>query len=552
MDLPLFAFLGSAVIAYTVAADHVTALYRLLLFLCAVAIFYTLVDSGERMRDLAADGLVILVAGAGLYLVSLHDWSSATARFEVVGKLGAYLSQIVPRFGDTGLHWNVVRNGTAAVLGLALPIGVVRLLDLVRSLPRRNSSRSPRAPLVRTARALAVGLAAMVMPVVLMLTESRMPWLAYLAIALLAVIWWICGRVFGRHRLVAFLASASIISTAGLLAALTLPEIVVAVPGPNTAANRAEIYPQSWKLAQDAPFTGGGLGQFPSLYSTYRQGIPHALFLEEDSGNSAYLNVLVEQGWIGLTGLLAILAVAAYAAVLRLNAGAAGLQIAGVLGVAFFVIYGVTHAMLVATRVIPFALIPAALVIAESPAPVVRNRPSAKLLLTLTLGALVIVVSMPRQLAAGWFANLGAVEMAKVALADWPTNRWDDGSRIGELAAAEDLFLRSLAFDPENLTANHRLGLIHMLDRDYQSAIGYLKAAYALDPEHRGIQKALGQSYAWSGQFDRALVLLGPLPESANEMRVYEWWWGTQGRDDLSAHAAVMTGLLSVSSLNSK
>ena len=88
------------------------------------------------------------------------------------------------------------------------------------------------------------------------------------------------------------------------------------------------------------------------------------------------------------------------------------------------------------------------------------------------------------------------------------------------------------------------MGLIRMLARDYDSVIGYLEAAYLQDPEHRGIQKALGQSYVWTGQLEKSLEMLSALPESRSEMSVYQWWWGSQNRPELAKSAATMVGLL--------
>jgi hypothetical protein len=50
----------------------------------------------------------------------------------------------------------------------------------------------------------------------------------------------------------------------------------------------------------------------------------------------------------------------------------------------------------------------------------------------------------------------------------------------------------------------------------------------------------LGYDYVWLGQFDRAASLLARIPEAGDELGVYAWWWGTQGREDLAERAAQM------------
>jgi tetratricopeptide (TPR) repeat protein len=133
-----------------------------------------------------------------------------------------------------------------------------------------------------------------------------------------------------------------------------------------------------------------------------------------------------------------------------------------------------------------------------------------------------------------WQANLGSLEMAKAELADWPLNRWDDGSNVAALEPAAVLLKKALVADPDNRTAHYRLGLIAFLNRDFDEAVTHLEEAYRLGGFHKGIRKALAFSYVWAGRFDEALPLLAEIPEAEYEMGVYTWWWGTQGRDDLA------------------
>ena len=151
-------------------------------------------------------------------------------------------------------------------------------------------------------------------------------------------------------------------------------------------------------------------------------------------------------------------------------------------------------------------------------------------------------------LAATWYAGLGAVRMSKIQLADFPSGRWDAGDDMERFTAVEPLFLTALAYDPGNRTANHRLGLIAMLDHDFQRAVSHLGIALQADPEHRGVRKALGYSYIWLGQYEQASVLLTDLPDVIQELDVYIWWWGTLGRDDLAGNAQKMLELLSSAS----
>jgi hypothetical protein len=46
------------------------------------------------------------------------------------------------------------------------------------------------------------------------------------------------------------------------------------------------------------------------------------------------------------------------------------------------------------------------------------------------------------------------------------------------------------------------------------------------------------------GKMDKAKALLGEIPEAPQELDVYTQWWNTQGREDLSARANVLTSEL--------
>jgi tetratricopeptide (TPR) repeat protein len=137
-----------------------------------------------------------------------------------------------------------------------------------------------------------------------------------------------------------------------------------------------------------------------------------------------------------------------------------------------------------------------------------------------------------------WYANQGANRMARVQLTGWPTEDWEDGSSLPALAPAEALFQKSLALNPRNRTANHRMGLISLLRQDFPAAAHYLQAAYEVNPRHRGVIKTLGYALVWEGELERAIELLRPIPEAAEELSSYIYWWQGLDRHDLSKRAA--------------
>jgi len=127
--------------------------------------------------------------------------------------------------------------------------------------------------------------------------------------------------------------------------------------------------------------------------------------------------------------------------------------------------------------------------------------------------------------------------MSKVDLASYPANRWYDGTQTDKWLPAENDFLRALHYQADNATANHRLGLIRLMSRDFGSAADYLSKAYVQETTNRGVIKNLGYSFVWLGQPEAAQPFLERIPEAKGEMGVYVWWWGTQNRDDLAEDA---------------
>ena len=136
-----------------------------------------------------------------------------------------------------------------------------------------------------------------------------------------------------------------------------------------------------------------------------------------------------------------------------------------------------------------------------------------------------------------WYANLGAVRLAKIELAGFPANAWTESSMLAESGSVEAPLQYALRLDPANRTAHHRLGLIALSQGDFESAAAHLETAYQKSPKHRGIAKALGYSYAWLGEANKARLYLERIPETQSELEAYAWWWQTQGRMDLSANA---------------
>jgi tetratricopeptide (TPR) repeat protein len=369
---------------------------------------------------------------------------------------------------------------------------------------------------------------------------------ALLGLGVAFVVWllWRLSRYAGGHRRLAFASALGLAALGAILAPALFPGLIikVAVPG-----NRLEILPQALNLVTDFPFTGGGLGSFPGLLSRYILVIPW-LFMPHSS--NLFLDTLVEQGMFGLIALAGIflgsfwlLATrpvgALHATPLHRWAAAGGLIVMTVYGLVEDPFHSGWPTLLL-------FLLPGFGVAATEPEALTERRPlSGRWKTAVGAGALVAVAGMfvafRQQSLAAWYANLGAVEMARVELAGWPeTARWQSDFDLAELEPAEALFNQALQVAPDSITANYRLGLIAAKRGNETEAVARWRQANQAAPSHRGVRKVLGYAYVWQGQLDDAAELLSDIPEAKSEMDTYSWWWGTQGRDDLATRAAAM------------
>jgi O-antigen ligase len=580
IDVPILLFIISALIALWAAPNRLAGLVRLYLILAAVTLFYALVSSDLKSLRSFSSVFVAAAGFVGVFLASQYDWAGSSARFQLIKEIGTWLNHIIPNLGLNLPHRNVIRNISASLLGLSLPLALLGLFTGTgENRPSENITGLswPNSPSINHWIA-GSSLTSIILG--LFLTESRTPWMVFGLIFAVWIWWWLSGRIKLKYqfsRIFTFLIGLGVVLTLAGVLVIRQPQLLSAItriPGPKDYLSRGEIYPQSWRLAQDTPFTGGGLGAFPALYSTYVRVIPFNAFLNEDTGNNAYLNLLVEQGWLGVLSYIALLLVALGAALRRysrLKNEYKSFVFAGILGLGFILLHGFAHATLVATRAIPALLIPAGLALSSLenshlvpnpdrlgdnttvvPQAPLLSRPwkltSVLLLAIIFAASLLAIRYLPfpirNSLLSTWYADLGAIHMSQTELADFPSGAWDDGSQASALAPTADLFQKALHLNPRNRTAHHRLGLIALLNRDFPAALAHLRKAHELDPSHRGIRKSLGYAYVWAGHPEQAAALLANIPEAQQELSVYVWWWTSQSRPDLSARAKEATLIL--------
>ncbi|NIS83028.1 MAG: tetratricopeptide repeat protein [Anaerolineales bacterium] len=552
-DLALVIFVATAAVGVWAAYDREVASTKFWVIVGAILFYYALVGQPRDNFWILASLLSLIGLSITGFFMLTHDWEVLPAKVGALNRLGLWWMSVRPVI-YSGKEILIHPNDAAGMMAITTPF----LIGLgIRAWRERRL-------IILFLLAVIYG----VVSVSLLITTSRGAWIA-LAVGVGIWLLWIVSGIMSRgaYRWRRILFSSAVIGVMGSLVLLALLspggvyELLDSLPGPQSAGSRMELSGDTMDLITDFPFTGGGLGAFPGLYSNYVLVIPFPFLYD---GHNFFLDVTLEQGLLGLLTVVIIMLGSGWMLVRPRRLGTVSdydtffcWSILTSLTVAM--IHGLVTDTLYGNRGTPIFFLFAGLTIAVaqpdrvqgvgqdllSEGALTNTKPKGirfmrVIVVVVGIGLLATIYGLRDQLLANWYANLGAVQMAQVELAAWPTGKWNDGRNVTALSPAEDLFNRALQLDPTNRTAHHRLGLIAMLRRDFTSAVSHLERASEQDPGHRGIQKSLGYSYVWSGHLERAADLLRDIPEARDEMQVYRWWWGTQGREDLTAYAAQM------------
>jgi hypothetical protein len=338
------------------------------------------------------------------------------------------------------------------------------------------------------------------------------------------------------------------------------------LPGAPSGDSRLALAQETFDLILDYRFTGGGLGSFPGLFSQYIMGMPVFLF---GYSHNMYLDVALELGMLGLLAFLFVLASTGWnLAKLVITDGETAVEplFLGAIVVSFliFLFHGLVDDAVFGMRGTPILFSWMGMVLAirrsgyfpfqqplrENSSQFFRGEGTKRgilLLGTALLAAIALAVFFAGKyepLMAGWYANLGAIRFSQVNLIDFPSGKWDEGNDLEALKDSKSYFERALSLDPWNHTANYRMGLIALLEGDYSAAVSHLESAYLQRPSHRGIRKTLGFSYVWVGDYQKARLMLGNLPEALRELHFYQGWWNDRGREDLANQALTMMAFI--------
>ena len=530
-DLLVAVYALTAVAGYWAAYDPSTGLQKLQLIVLSVLLYYALsAQPGENLVWVAALFFCVGV-GVAIYFLLTQDFVADPRKLQIANEVGGILMQARPSTGWAQIH----PNYAAGLIAIMMPFGMYLALQ--------GLGRGSFAWVI-------FGL--LLQALVIFLATSRGVWMAVAS----AIGIWFAGQILLAPRIKLKWRKETLFPVLVLIFLATLILLLYFGPasiGGSISGNdsygtgaRAELFWRSLRLVLDFPFTGGGLGAFPGLYSQYILGIPNYYL---PNAHNIFLDVFIEQGIFGGAAFLFIF-LASLWLIASKSVGEdsphqlfdrvllAALVIAVAHGLVDDYLYNNLGAML--GLFLPGL---AARGLASKPLnPLPKQFDRADIIglgsitvLLIALGA--VYWNTFRSL---WYANIGAVQMARVELDGFPTNEWAGPALADKLQDAEASLHASLTADSANRTANHRLGLIALLRRDIPSACGYLSNAHLLDPAHRGITKSLGYCYAWLGDLESSKILLRSMPEAWKELSEYVRWWQAQGYVEFSNNASAL------------
>jgi O-antigen ligase len=551
---PLLLIVVTAGIGVWAAYDPSAAWEKFWIISGSVIIFATLINQPEANLGVVASLVGLLGVIIAIIFLLDNDWTIQSSDFGVIERAGDW---IMAHRGSIDVI-PIRPNFAGGLLAILLPITAAYAIHNLRIEDKTKALIT-----------IAIGMG---MILSLFLTSSRGAWIA-LILGLGGWLLWHASLYLssltnrGLLVIVTLLLSLILIPTIFLIA--TNPGGVIGLsallPGLPSGESRLDLALNTTKIIGDYPFTGGGLQSFPGLYSQYIMVTPYFSF---SYSHNFYLDVILEQGLAGGLAILGVIFGGALVAIRQYRHEGKGslyalLSEAVVVSTFIVLIHGLVDDPLYGESGTPLLLLlpGIALMLANKDhlqiTSVDRDENGGRsskfnrfrenrfiLPGTILIILFALVLGFRKSLIARWYANLGAVEMSRTELQNWPQNKWNENPDVSSLARSGDLFTDSLEISHNQRTSWHRLGLISMQRRDFNAAQTELGNAFVIDPDHRGIRKSLGYAYVWGDKLERAERLLEEIDEAKSEMKVYTWWWKEHDRSDLSSQASELVKIL--------
>ena len=540
LDWLIVIFSVTAWVGYWASYDKAAAWNKVWLIMTAILFYYTLVSQPKENWNEISIFFFCIGIGVSGYFFLTYDFIAAPRKLGFVNRIGTWLMNFRPHTGWMPIHPNYV----AGIAALTAPFILYPLQELRERMSRRK------IPFYIFAI-----IGSVIIFFAFIMATSRG---AVMAVASGLGVWlvWKFIHLNGIRNRVALDAFFPFIVLFFLCVIIVFLYVGPANSGSIFSSNyyygngsREELLSRSLYLLQDFPFTGGGLGAFPGLYSQYLLNIP---FFNVPNSHNTFLDVAIELGLLGGLSFLLMYLVSIWHVSRSLTCEKSPKTRLIKWIILFSLIVAVVHGMvddyLFYRNGTILSLFLVALSVMVTQGKGFTKPVIPKLYLRAAGFGLILIafslVIFSKNIRATWYANLGSVLMSQVELDGFPNNGWVGTSIVSNLTDAETAFRTSLQFAPNNRTSNQRLGMISMLRQDFVSASEYLETAYKVTPGHRGVVKSLGYCYVWSGDLKKAEEFLSRVPEAQEELDVYVWWWNTQERSDLSNNAALELQIL--------
>jgi tetratricopeptide (TPR) repeat protein len=536
-------FMITATVGIWTSYNTSMAVDKVWVLLGAILLFYAAAYQPFENIPFVILTLGIIGGLFAIYFSLTYDWRANPVDTAIVNQIGAQWMNFRPNFQFPALLDDIA-GGIFAVL-----------------LPLMSALCAYGIQMKETKFTLPSAVAGMLIFTGLLLSGLRAAWGAIAAAILLTLLLVVLQPKLLRYSRKVFRNVTGAFLLLCVIGAIVLFGIISGdiLPGLQSNAfigsirSRFGLFRDGIDLAGDVFLIGGGLAAFPGLYSRYVLGILDYYYAYS---HNLYLDILIEQGVLGLISFLTISFFSLWKLSMhrfnplhkfdRYDIFTTGVMVS----LLTLMIQGVFENSLYGIRATPFVFLFQGL--AFSVVHLDRRVEFNELVGTLSVNrkrtyaayaagavlTLSLFVVFNKPLFANIYANLGVVRMAKVELKGWPESRpdqmiYEDGS----LTVASEHLYKALEFHPLNRTANYQLGRIEMERRNYQKAIEYFERAFSQDQHYHGIRKNLGYSLVFDGQIEKAHQILRDISEAEYEMTIYNWWWGTQGRDDLANYA---------------
>ncbi|MGA9533108.1 MAG: O-antigen ligase family protein [Anaerolineales bacterium] len=542
LDLVVGLFLLTAAVGVWAAYDRQVAWTRFAWVVTGILLYHAAAaHAGSQSRHVLIGTATAAAATLGLLFLLDARWT-----FDI----GRFLTSLPQSPAGSPLIVNSntlvkLPNATAGVMAAILPLALIEW--------KRLNGTSARISM------LPASLTVILIAAALIVSSSRGAWVALLAGATCMLVVWL-GRKSSWPDLATQSLPLILLGMALLTWGMTLWSTTLAswldsvVPGLPAAVSRAELAQAGMRLIADVPFTGGGLGSFSAWYSRYSRLIPQFFFA---NAHNLYIDVAFEQGIPGLAALVGLALGGLWVGTrppkgdLRARQEPELTRVGALVGFLALMFHGLIDDPIYphGAVLLPFLLL--GIIVSDEDHYVDAGTPrqfghgivrwfATNHAWLLVLAAVVLVITAAlntSRIHSLWLSDRGSLFLARSELSRFPSNSPPDGIAYASDQIGANWFHESLKENHSNRTALQRLGLMALRLGQFEHAVDYLQAAYEVDPNHRGVRKALGLSLAWTGQIAWAATTLEPIEEAEYELGLYARYWTDRGKSQLAGYA---------------